>query len=406
MTATKLTQKVVDAATYKDKAISQERYVLWDSSFSGFGVRVYPSGKKAYVISYRIQRRKRLMVIGDASIFTLVQARDKARTLLVDTREQRDPLGRKQRDSAIKTFKAFAELYMERYAKKHKRSWKEDERRLQKSLIPRFGSKMLTAIHRSDIGAYHAQTGSDTPYEANRQLRLLHKMFSLAMEWGFIDEKAINPADKITYHKEKKRERFLNREELIKVFQALTTEHNLYACAAIWMYLLTGARKNELLQAKWQDVDVENHALCIPLNKSGRVHYVPLSSTALDILDQIPRVADNPYIFVGHKSGQHLVNITKPWKRVVVAAGIEHARVHDLRRTVGSWLAQSGKSLPLIGKVLNHANPSTTAIYAKLLHDNASEALEEHGSRLLAITTAPNLRTRERKNYAIAREER
>ena len=87
------------------------------------------------------------------------------------------------------------------------------------------------------------------------------------------------------------------------------------------------------------------------------MHYVPLSSTALDILDQIPRVADNPYIFVGHKSGQHLVNITKPWKRVVVAAGIEHARVHDLRRTVGSWLAQSGKSLPLIGKVLNHTKP-------------------------------------------------
>lgn len=402
MAGIKLTQKIVDTAAYKGAA-SQQRHVLWDAVFSGFGVRVYPSGKKAYVLSYRVHRRKRLMTIGDARVMTLIQARDKARNLLVDARDQKDPLERKQRESSIQTFKAFSQLYLERYAKKHKRSWKEDERRLQKGLIPHFGSKILTAIHRSDIGAYHARVGSETPYEANRQLRLLHKMFSLASEWGYIEENATNPVHKITYHKEKKRERFLNRDELVKVFQALTTEQNLYACAAIWMYLLTGARKNELLQAKWKEVDFENQSLRIPLNKSGKVHYVPLSSTAIAILRQIPKVKDNPYIFAGHKSGHHLVNITKPWKRVVTAAGIEHARVHDLRRTVGSWLAQSGKSLPLIGKVLNHTNPSTTAIYAVLAQDSTREAMEEHGSRLLAITEEPHFKPRERISHAIAR---
>jgi integrase len=147
--------------------------------------------------------------------------------------------------------------------------------------------------------------------------------------------------------------------------------------------MLTGVRRSELLGAKWSDVDFTRKVIRLPMTKAGRSHEVPLSAPAIALLEKIPRVEGNPHVLVGKRKGGHLVNISKPWGRVRRAAGVEDVRLHDLRRTVGSWLVQAGNSLSLIGKVLNHSNVSTTAVYARMGQDQTRDALEQMGKRML-----------------------
>jgi integrase len=210
-------------------------------------------------------------------------------------------------------------------------------------------------------------------------------MFELARRWGFVPENAANPARGVDKFKEQKRDRWVKPEELPRLAAAIGQDPNLYARAALWLYLLTGVRKTELLTTRWADVDLARGELRLPETKAGRTHYVPLSPPAVALLRALPREAGNPYLLPGLKPGSHLVNIEKPWRRVRKVAGVEDVRLHDLRRTVGSWLAQAGSSLPLIGRVLNHTDPKTTAIYARLGDDPARRALAEHAERITAI---------------------
>lgn len=377
----KLTKRLIDSFTYEGS--NGRRDVRWDAAMPGFGVRIYPNERKAFVLSYRVEGRKRLMTLGNYGILTLDQARDQARAHLVSVIDGKDPLEQRRRAAQGETFKDLSVAYLERHAKAHKKSWKDDERRINKYLLPLWGNLKVGHIKRADVAALHGKIGKQHPYEANRVLELISKMFSLARRWGFVEDDTLNPASDIDHYKEHKRDRWVKPEELPRLMAAIDQEQNLYARAALWLYLLTGVRKSELLKACWEDVDMERRELRLPETKAGNTHYVPLSEAALSLLRKLPRVEGNPYLLPGRVEGHHLVNIDKPWQRVRRAAGIEDVRLHDLRRTVGSWLAQAGNSLHLIGKVLNHSSPSTTAIYARFGHDQVRQALEDHGKRLL-----------------------
>jgi integrase len=227
--------------------------------------------------------------------------------------------------------------------------------------------------------------GERHPYEANRTVALVGKMFELARRWGFLPETAANPARGIDKFREHKRDRWVTPEELPRLAAIIGQYPNLYVQAALWLYLLTGVRREELLQARWEDVDVARGELRLGETKAGRPHYVPLSAPALALLRQLPREEGNPYLLPGTKTGGHLVNVSKPWEKIRRAAGVEDVRIHDLRRTVGSGLAMAGNSLPLIGRVLNHTDPKTTAVYARLGDDPARQALADHAQRITAI---------------------
>jgi integrase len=209
-------------------------------------------------------------------------------------------------------------------------------------------------------------------------------MWNLAQTWGFVPEDHPNPARGIQRFKGKPRDRWVKPDEMPKLAQAIDQEESPYVRAALWLYLLTGLRKNELLRAEWQDVDFASQILRVPETKSGRVHYVSLSGPAMQILNDLPREKDNPYVLPGNREGEHLVNMDKPWFRVRTRAKIADVRLHDLRRTVGSWLATDGRSLLLIGRVLNHTSQQTTQIYAHLQQDPIREAMERHASRIMA----------------------
>lgn len=392
----KLTKRAIDAATYQ--GTGNARYVLWDDEVPGFGLRVFPSGKKSFLLSYRTQGRKRLMTIGVYGALTVDQARVKARALLsqVET-EGVDPLAVREQERQGETVRDLCEAYLERYAKPHKKSWREDERRINSRLLPAWANLKARALKRADVAALHSRIGTKEgkPYEANRVRELVAKMFELARSWGFVPEDQRNPAQGIDDYREHKRDRWVTPEELPRLAQAINEEPNETARNALWLYLLTGCRKAELLRAQWDHIDWHRAELKLPETKAGRAHYVPLSAPALELLRQMPHEAGNPFILPGRgprkavqtaeRQPTHLINIDKPWRRVRRVAGVEDVRLHDLRRTVGSWLAQSGNSLHLIGRVLNHSNQSTTAVYARFGEDSVRAALEQHGARLLGV---------------------
>ncbi len=379
----KITKRLIDAAKYEGNGKSQD--IRWDDQLPGFGLRVYPTGRKAFVLSYRSSGRKHIMTVGTYGPITLDQARRKAKTYLAQVIDGGDPLDARRKVVRGKTMNDLCTDYLERYAKPRKKTWKEDERRIDRHIRPLWGGIKVKAIKRSDISTFHHKLGKTAPYEANRILALLSKMFELAGQWGFIEEGSPNPAHKIEKFKEDKRDRWLTQEELPQLAEAIDRDPNTYVRAALWLYLLTGLRRSELLQLKWSNIDFNRNEIRLADTKAGRPHYVPLSTQAVQLIKTIPRLDDNPHIFPGARQGKPLVNIGKPWNRIRKEANVEDVRLHDLRRTVGSWLVQSGKSLHLVGRVLGHSNATTTQIYARFAQDHVKEALEAHGEQIIGV---------------------
>ena len=256
---------------------------------------------------------------------------------------------------------------------------------------------------------------------------MLRVVFRQARLWHSLDFNAENPAEGIQKFPETKRKRWAREHELPAIATAIDEEASVYVRAALWLYMLTGMRKSELLSARRDKIDWAGGMLELPDTKSGDPQFVSLSSPALAILQSIPAQAGNPFILPGAREGRHLVNISKPWRRVrdratvilwadddvagpVVAkltekldrapavaeveaeaerlgltmpAGASDIRLHDLRRTVGSWMTQDSTDLNLIKDALRHANISTTLTYARLGQDAARDAMERHGQRIL-----------------------
>jgi integrase len=383
MSTKKLTKKAIDAFKYEGDGKSRD--IRWDTEMTGLGLRLYPSGRKAFVLSYRASGRKRLMTLGNFGVLTLEQARTRAKKHLVAVEDGKDPLEERRQAPQGRTFGELIDAYVEDHAKVHKKTWLDDKQRLERHIPAAWKSRRADAITRYEVVELHREIGRQTPYEANRLQEILRKMFSLAQAWHFIDEGAPNPAQGITRFREHKRKRWLKPEELPALVKAIDAEANVYVRAALWLYLLSGVRKTELVTAKWTQVDWNRGLLALPETKSGEEQDVVLNAPALAILQSIPKVEGNPYIFVGAKPGEPLTNIDRYWRQIRQEAGIEDVRLHDLRRTTGSWLSQAGVELNTIKEALRHASLSTTLTYARLGADPARAALEEHGRKVMEI---------------------
>jgi len=208
-------------------------------------------------------------------ILTLDQARKMARSHLVDVLQGKDPSAEKLKME--RNVSALCDDFVHRHAKPHKKTWQTDDSRIRRHIRPAWGNRPVSSIKHADVAILHSSIGKDHgPYEANRTLALLSKMFELAPLWGFLEEGAINPAHRIDKFKEKKRDRWIREEEFPRLVSAINQETNPYLRAVIWTYLLTGARKSELLSVKWEDIDLARLELRLPETKADRVHYIPL----------------------------------------------------------------------------------------------------------------------------------
>ena len=390
MPALKLRQDIVRSIPYRGPG-GKHQCVYWDDALECFGLRVYPSGRRVYVCAYRVNRRKRMARLGRADVLTLDQARKKAMAYLGKAASHEDPQDEPQRLRQLKTIDGLCDAYIENHAKKKKKQWKDDQSCLKRRVLSKLKSRLAVSIVTADLEAIHSEVGTHHPYAANRILEVVRKMFNWGRIAGLVPKDHANPAVGIVQFPERKRKRFITTVEMPRFVQALEQEENDYARHGIWLLLLMGLRSTELLKAKWVDIDWDIGTLFIGLTKNGEPLLAPISDAAMARFKVIPRVSNNPYIICGSRLGQHLGSLGSVFKRVLERAGLANLRIHDLRRTVGSWLAQDGKSLHLIGDVLNHRDPKTTAGYAYFQTQQRRDALTGHGNRVLSFM-APNMR--------------
>lgn len=371
-----LTKRLIDATPYP----AAGQVFVRDGELAGFALRATP-GSKSFILEKRIHGRVRRYTIGPYGALTVDQARQRAEELIGEIARGQDPTGIRQAQRDEFTLGKLKDLYMERHGVR-KRSVRNDRSMLTHHLAP-WHSRKLSAISRADLVKLHLQIGQEAPYAANRVVALVRRMFNLARTWDLFTGE--NPARGIELFKEEKRDRFVKPDELPGLFKAIAQEPNRYASTAFLVLLLTGARRGEVLSMQWADVDLKQATWRIPETKAGHPHTLPLARPVVKLLHLLPRQSGSPFVFPGRRPEAPLVNISKAWSRIRKVAKLEDVRIHDLRRTLGSWLAASGESLLLIGKALNHSQVSTTAIYARLQLDPVRAALESNAKRMLTV---------------------
>ena len=376
-TMLKLTKRVIDLTPVP----ASGQILVRDCELRGFALRV-TRGSKSFVLEKRIHGRMRRFTLGPYGPLTVEQARMLASTRIGEIARGEDPAEIRQTRIHEPTFADLTEWYEQRHLPR-KRSARDDRSMLATHLIE-FRARKLSDISRNDIVVLHGEIGKSAPYRANRVVALLRKMFNLAKDWGLMSGN--NPATRIQFFKEVSRDRFLHPDELPRVFAAIAEESDIRVRAAFLTALLTGARREEVLTMRWEDLNLERAEWRIPHTKADRPHVLPLVRPLLSVLKHLSREAGNAYVYSGRNGSGHRVNMKRAWQRIRTKAGVTDVRFQDLRRTMGSWLASSGESLLLIGKVLNHSSVTTTAIYARLNLDPVRQALELNAAKMLRTT--------------------
>ncbi len=381
----KLTKRLVESI----KPNPERDIVVWDSELPGFGIRVWPSGKRTYILFFRTtEGRQRKPTIGQHGPITTEQARNIALQWLSQVKQGADPGKDKFTARNAPTITELADRYMSEHAKVKKRpgSVQADETLLRLHILPRLGTMKINAIDRKDIAQLH-HAMRDRPGAANRTIALLSKMFNLAEKWSLRPDGS-NPCRHIEKYKERKIERFLSSDELARLGEVLneverTRTEMPSVIPAIRLLLFTGCRLSEILTLQWDDVDLENQCLRLRESKTGaKVVYLP--PAAIEVLEEIERHENNPYVIAGAKPGSHLVNLQKPWQRIRAMADLDDVRIHDLRHSFASVAVASGLSLPMIGALLGHTQPQTTQRYAHLAADPLRQATNMIGKRIAA----------------------
>ena len=342
--------------------------IYWDRDLAGFGVRVYPSGRKVYVVQSRAHGAPRRVTLGTHGALSAEQARKRAAGVIDRIKRGEDAAA--LRGCAETTVADLAQRYLSAHVAANCNAHTAGIYRgsLDNHILPALGALPLGSVERAHVAALHYRLRA-TPRAANRALMVLAKMFSLAAAWGLVEEGS-NPCRAIRRYRERKRERFLSRDEYRRLGATLAEAEaagtaSPYAVAALRLLLLTGCRLGEILTLRWDDVDRTTGEFRLRDGKTG-ARMVPLTPAAEAVLAEIARVPHNPWVIVGKAPGTHLATITGEWYRVRTRAGLDDVRIHDLRHSFASRALAAGESLSMIGRLLGHADMQSTARYAHL----------------------------------------
>ncbi|MGD9542243.1 tyrosine-type recombinase/integrase [Methylocystis sp.] len=381
----KISKRTVDAFEWRPPGPAQQ--FIWDTALQGFGVYALASGQKTYVAQFRREGRSHRVKIGVHGHLTPDQARAEAARVLGRVALGDDPAKEKRDRKAAQTVAAIAEEFLSHIEQMKKPATGVEYRRMfSKHIFPAIGSRRLVDVTRADLAALRSAM-RETPILANRALAIFASMWSWAARLGHV-EAAANPAKGVERFREQSRQRFLTSEEVARLGEALdriekNSRIDSYSIAAIKLLLLTGARLREVLHARWEWVDFERRAIFLPDSKTG-AKPLHLSAPAMAILADLQRLDGNPFIFPGLKPGAPKSGLFDAWKIVRREAGLEGVRLHDLRHSFASFGAGASLGLPVIGKLLGHAQASTTARYAHLADDPLQRAVDAIGATIAA----------------------
>ncbi len=362
-----------------------KRAYYYDTKIKGLSIAVTDKGTKTFLVYRKINGKPERISIGHYPDMSLDDARAQAHEINAAIARGENPNAERRKDKEW-TLGHLFELYLKHYAKAHKKTWQEDEAQYRRYLLA-WGERRLSSIQKTDLQALHLQIGEQHgQYAANRLLSLLQTLFKQAQEWGW--NKA-NPVLGVKRFREKSRERFLQADELPRFFMALEAETNANIRDYVWLSLLTGARKSNVLAMRWVEIQFEQAIWHIPETKNGTQQRVPLVSKALKILQERRQtLAGTEFVFPSRSQVGHLTEPKNAWKKLLERAQLEDLRLHDLRRSLGSWQAATGANLSVIGKTLNHKDIATTGIYARLDLEPVRAAMEKATDAMLEATQA------------------
>jgi integrase len=410
MSNAKITKRIVDGAEPR-----AARYIVFDADIAGFGLRVYPTGKKSWVFEYRPGEggrsvQKKRITIGSTPDFTPDQARKVAEKLRARTKMGEDPQAEKARERGAMTIAQVVEEFLENHVSK--RTVRTQEHYcyvLKRILVPKLGNIKAKNVTRSEVARLHLSL-KHTPSQANSTLAIVGSMYSYAGKHGIVPE-GMNPARGIGRYKEEGRERYLSIDELERLGAAIREAETTgiewdidpnkkskhvpkgdrrtvigeHAAAALRLLILTGCRLREILHLKWDNVDLERGLLFLPTSKTGKKTVV-LNAPAMSVLTNVTRVGS--YVIASNTAGtvdeKPRADLKRPWAVVSRHAGLDGVRLHDLRHNFAAFGAGGGMGLPIIGKLLGHTQAATTQRYAHLDADPLRRASNAIGSSIAA----------------------
>lgn len=350
--------------------------ITWDSSVPGLGLRKNKRSK-VWILKFRNNNKQVMKVLGPADMLSRDEARALAKSTKWDAKQGKLPKPPKRLNAM--SVERFCVEYMERHAKPRKKSWKKDQRRIDYYLLEKWGKRRLADISTADIAQIHSEIGKTAPIAANRLLEQLHKMFKLAATWNYYPADAINPAAGIERYKETRKTRWLTKSELERVMPLIDALPK-HRATYFWLLILTSCRKSEILQLRWENVDLKHGNVFFEDTKNGEPYLMPLPSRAVDMLRELPQHGD--WVFPGRKPGEHWKRPDKIWWKIRKAAGLDGVKLHALRHTVATRLLEKKYPLKTIGAVLKQKSLQATDRYAHAANEHLREVLEDHASDL------------------------
>ena len=325
------------------------------------------------------------MTIGSWPGWSVTAAREEAKRLRQEIDKGNDPLAARQEARGAPTMADLADMYIERHLdKKRPGSAAADRHSIWAYVLPEFGASKVVDIDHDDIDRLHRKiTKAGKPFQANRVVALLSKMFSLSIKWRMRGD---NPAKGIERNDEVPRSRYLSEDEIGRLMRTLAARGDRQVSDIVWLLILTGARKGEVFGMRWDQLDLATGVWTktASATKQKKEHRLTLKDKVIELLSAIK--ADrhgepSAYVFPARTGTGH-INEIHSWAAIVKAAGLEGVRVHDLRHSYASLLASSGISLQVIGSLLGHSNVATTARYAHLTDQTQRAATNIVSERL------------------------
>ena len=354
----RLTKRAVDALSVKEKDA-----VFWDRDLAGFGVRVHATGRKVYVVQSRGPRGPVRVTLGRHGALSCDEARKRAAPVIDRIRRGEEPLSG-EAEPALRVADLAGRFMREYVASRCKPSTAPKYRSvLDNHILPALGSMNVEDVGRAEAAALHHALRA-TPGTANAAIDVLKRMFALAEAWELVPP-GRNPCRRLRRYRTRKRERFLTPAEYRRLGRVLREDDTSWppAVAAIRILLLTGCRRDEVLNLHWDDVDRAAGELRLRDTKTGP-RMVPLTGP---VLDALPPRGDGPWVFCAQRGGGRLTNLYHYWKPLRARAGLGDVRLHDLRHSYASRALALGENLPVIGALLGHGEVATTARYAHLM---------------------------------------